>query len=89
MPKRGRPKGHKLSQESKDKIAKSKTGQKHRYLTKRKISRSVKRWFKTSEGRAQIEKNKECANIFWSSEDGLRIREEISSGLKELHKIND
>lgn len=41
MGKRGRPIGHKLSEESKRAIAESKTGQKHKPETKDKISRSL------------------------------------------------
>ena len=39
--KRGRPVGHKLSEESKRAIAESKRGQKHKPETKEKISRSL------------------------------------------------
>lgn len=39
----GRPKGHKLSIETKKKISKSKLGQKHTKETKRKISNAVRR----------------------------------------------
>ena len=44
---RGRPTGFKLSQESKDKIAKSKTGQKHSEETKKLISDGVKKYHET------------------------------------------
>jgi hypothetical protein len=43
---RGRPLGHKLSDESRKKIALSKIGKKHSLQTKMKISSSVKEyWF--------------------------------------------
>ena len=44
---RGRPLGMKLSQKSKDQIAKSKTGQKHSEETKKKISEGVKKYHET------------------------------------------
>jgi hypothetical protein len=46
MGKRGRPTGHKLSEESKRAIAESKRGQKHKPETKDKISRSLLIHFK-------------------------------------------
>lgn len=42
----GRPVGHKLSRDSRDKIAKTKTGSKHTEETKDKISKSNKAFFK-------------------------------------------
>ncbi len=42
---RGRPKGHKLSTESKRKIAESRTGQKHTEPTKQKISKTLTKYF--------------------------------------------
>lgn len=41
MKSRGRPKGHRLSEETKAKISKSKTGYKHSEATKKKIADSV------------------------------------------------
>ena len=43
---RGRPKGHRLSKESKAKIAKTKTGQVHTPETRQKISNTLKQFFK-------------------------------------------
>ena len=45
--KRGRPVGFKMDQESKDLIAKAKTGQKHKEETKKKISDGVKKFHET------------------------------------------
>lgn len=44
--KRGRPLNHKLSQETKDKIGRSKLGHKHSEETKDKISEGVKKYFR-------------------------------------------
>ena len=44
--KRGRPKGHRLSEETKRKISKSKTGQTHSIETRNKISASLVEYFK-------------------------------------------
>ena len=46
MGKRGRPLGHRLSEESKRAIAESKRGQRHHNSTKDKISRSLLIYFK-------------------------------------------
>jgi len=45
MRKLGRPKGTKLSKETKDKIRRSRTGQPHASETKRKISKGVKKYY--------------------------------------------
>lgn len=45
MANRGRPKGHKLSRDSRRKISRSKTGQKHTKETKKKISDSVRDYY--------------------------------------------
>lgn len=50
---RGRPKGHKLSQETKDQIAESKTGYNHEEKTKDKIAGSVVKHYKTFQGLIQ------------------------------------
>ena len=81
---RGRPKGYKLSEESKSKIAKSKTGQKHSWLVKRKIGRGVKKFYKTPKGKAQIERMRNFQIDIWNSEEGLFFRNFI----KEYYEIN-
>lgn len=59
---RGRPVGYKLSEESKDKIRESRTDTSQSLQTKRKISRSLKRYFKTPAG---IAARKKCSDL-WS-----------------------
>jgi hypothetical protein len=44
--KRGRPKGHKLSSETKDKIRRSREGRSHSIATREKISKSRIKYFK-------------------------------------------
>lgn len=50
MTKRGRPKGTKLSDKTKKKIADARSGTKHSENTKNKIAESLKEFFKTEEG---------------------------------------
>lgn len=50
MTKRGRPKGTKLSEETKQKIADARRGVKHSAVTKTKISDTLKEFFKTEQG---------------------------------------
>lgn len=50
MGKRGRPKGTKLSEETKEKIAAARRGTKHSDETKVKIANTLKEFFKTPEG---------------------------------------
>jgi conjugal transfer/entry exclusion protein len=86
MAKRGRPLGFKLSEESKAKISKSKTGQLHDEETKEKISDSVRAYFQTPEGIAQREKTSVCYTNFWASAQGKVIAKLISRGLKKHYK---
>jgi len=50
MAKRGRPKGTKLSKETKQKIADARRGVKHSVITKTKISDTLKEFFQTEQG---------------------------------------
>jgi hypothetical protein len=86
MAKRGRPLGFKLSEESKQKISESKTGQLHSEETKEKISHSVAAYFQTPEGIAQREKVSVCYTNFWKSAQGKVIAKLISKGLKKHYK---
>jgi hypothetical protein len=70
MAKRGRPEGHQLSMESRQKISMSKTGQVHEHKTKRKISKSLLKYFKTPEGVAQRERASLFLTGFWTSDEG-------------------
>ena len=63
MGKRGRPKGHRLSQKSKEKISRSKTGQRHVGETKSKISKSLKFYFEKERNKTMDEKELNNADI--------------------------
>jgi hypothetical protein len=60
MSRRGRPLGHKLSEESKRAIAESKRGQRQRPETKDKISRSLILYFKKFNSFSEEIQNKYC-----------------------------
>lgn len=83
MSKRGRPLGHKLSEESKLKISESKTGQVHSRKTKRKISKSLLSYFKTEIGQMQSKKTSLYLSSFWGSEEGLAFRENLSQSMSQ------
>ena len=85
MTKRGRPLGHKLSEESKQKISISKTGQIHNKKTKIKISKSLKKYFNTPEGIAQREKTSLFLNGFWNSTEGVSFRESLSQSMRQYY----
>lgn len=59
MKKRGRPKGMKLSDETKEKIAAARRGRKHSEQTKEKIAERLKEYFKTPAGEKAKEKARE------------------------------
>jgi hypothetical protein len=77
--KRGRPRGFKLSQESKDAISESKMGQSHTQETKDKISRSLIIYFKRKNPLSD-----EIENIYCRlNDDGVygwmeNVREELN-----------
>lgn len=60
MGKRGRPVGHKLSEESKRAIAESKRGQHHKQATKDKISKSLLIYFSQFNSLSEEITNKYC-----------------------------
>jgi len=82
---RGRPKGHKLSEESKNKISATKTGQKHLVKTKKKISKALIKYFKSPVGRAQAQKTSLFLTSFWSSNEGLEFRETLGQSMHEYY----
>lgn len=88
MARRGRPTGHRLSEESKAKISASKTGQLHKKSTKKKIARSVSKFYKSPAGKLQKQKMRDFANSFWNSEDGLEIRNILGPKMKEYYDRN-
>ena len=85
MAKRGRPFGHKLSDKSKQKISESKTGQVHDRKTKKKISKSLIRYFKSDAGRAQKEKTSLYLSSFWNSDEGIDFRENLSQSMSQYY----
>jgi hypothetical protein len=96
---RGRPLGFKLSEESKDKIRESRTGQEHAVQTKRKISKSLKRYFRTPQGRyARMETGNRMSEIMinkwekYSETDSYiehknQMKEIWQTMLKDMHKF--
>lgn len=83
MANRGRPKGYKLSEDSKKQISETKTGQKHTLKTKKKIAKSIRAYFSSAAGLAQRHKLKTAYTGFWSSDTGQEIRQVISEGLHQ------
>lgn len=83
---RGRPTGFKLSEESKAKISKSKTGQTHTPKTRRKISKSVRFYFKTPKGRAQRAKTAAFMIDFWNSPEGMEYRLSLGDSMKSYYE---
>jgi hypothetical protein len=88
MARRGRPTGHRLSEESKAKISAGRAGQLHKETTKKKISRSVRRYYKSPDGKLHKQKMSDFANSFWNSEDGLEIRNILGPKMKEHYDRN-
>ena len=82
--KRGRPIGHKLSEESKDKIRKSRTGKAQTGETKTKISNSLKNYFKSPAGINAKELMRQRWKNFYESDEGKRYMEERATIMKEL-----
>lgn len=82
---RGRPTGYVMSKESKNQISETKTGQRHPLKTRRKISKSVKKYFKTDAGKAQAVKTSAFMNDFWSSVGGLEFKGSLSKTMKEYY----
>lgn len=80
---RGRPKGHRLSEQSKKKISESKTGYTHSEEAKNKISASLMDYFETEMGQAQIERQREVHSEFWNSYRGKLVKSLMSGGLKK------
>ena len=85
MAKRGRPMGHKLSEESKQKISVTKTGQMHEQQTRVKISESLKKYFKTPAGIAQREKTSLFLSGFWNSQGGIEFRNSLSQSMRQYY----
>lgn len=88
MAKRGRPKGHKLSEESKQKISVSKTGYIHSGRTKKKISKSLKKYFRSPAGIEQREKNILYLNSYWTSEEGQHFKESLGKSMSKYYDEN-
>ena len=82
----GRPLGHKLSEETKNKISASKMGYVHTNKTKKKLSKSLKKYFKTDKGKIQRERSKLFMTSFWSSEEGLFLKEELGQSMTEYYQ---
>lgn len=90
--KRGRPFGHKLSEESKNKIRQSRLGQDHSDKTRVKISKSLNKYFNSDEGKkrkvvmANESRNRMRARWknFFESGEGCKFKEERSVLMKEL-----
>lgn len=80
---RGRPTGHRLSEESKRKISISKTGLLHNEKTKKRISKGLKKYFKSPEGIAQKEKTSLFVRTFWLTNEGKEIRGMLSVSMQE------
>lgn len=84
---RGRPTGYIMSEESKAQISTTKTGQHHTPKTRRKIARSVKKYFKTPEGKAHSKRMSIYLNDFWSSSEGLDFRESLGESMRDYYDI--
>jgi len=74
---RGRPTGYVMSKESKNQISETKTGQQHTFKTRRKIAKSVKKYFKTEAGQVQIARMSEFLTDIWSSPEGLKFKKSM------------
>jgi uncharacterized protein YjiK len=85
MAKRGRPEGYHLSMESRQKISVTKTGQVHEDKTKRKISKSLLKYFKTPEGIAQREKTSLFFTGFWESNDGYFFKNILGQSMRNYY----
>lgn len=85
MAKRGRPVGHKLSEATKQQISMTKTGQLHKPKTRRKISKTLKKYYSSPEGILQREKTRAFLTGFWSSDEGYVFRETLGNSMKEYY----
>lgn len=85
---RGRPLGFRLSEESKNQISETRTGQKHSLQTRRKIARSVERYFQTPIGKAIRKKQSEMWSVMmtdkWHKFLGSKESEKYSKEFSEL-----
>ena len=79
---RGRSTGLKSSEETKNKIAISKTGYTHTKKTREKISKSLRIYFNTPVGQAIRQKRKILFQSFWASPYGQDVKEHLSEELK-------
>lgn len=84
---RGRPKGLKLSQETKNKIALSKTNYIHTEDSKKKISNSLKVFFTTQKGLQNREQTHLFMSGFWNSQEGLAFRNDLSIKMQQYYKL--
>lgn len=75
-----------MSEESKAKTSASKTGQKHKPKTRRKISRSMKKYFRTPTGKAQAERTAMFISGFWNSAEGLEYRESLGQSMRDYYE---
>ena len=89
MAKRGRPKGHKLSDKTKKQISESKTGQKHLAETRQKIRQSLIKYFGSPEGMAQRTKMSTAYSAFWDSAEGQELKNRIGTGLRQCYHALD
>jgi hypothetical protein len=74
---RGRPTGYVMSKKTKNQISETKTGQQHTLKTRRKISKSVKEYFKTDAGKAQTVRMTAFMVDIWTSKEGLKFKKSM------------
>ncbi len=78
MAKRGRPEGHILSDESKQKISESKTGQLHTMEVRDKIGQGVKAYFETPAGKRTKKRTGRRMRAYFKTPQGQAQKEKIS-----------
>lgn len=78
MAKRGRPEGHMLSAETKQKISESKTGQIHTMEIRDKISNSMKAYFETPAGKRDKKRTGRRMKAYFKTPQGQAQKEKTS-----------